>query len=174
MFYKVDIFFIDLDCGVYEMLCLIVVWYFFEIEECLVVCLLVYVLWYGEQIVFGCGLLDVDELVFWEKSLDGWVLYWIEVGQLDVECIIWCLCCCECFSLFVYGNLWVWQIKVLDSVCSLKNINVVVVFQEFLESLFCDLLCLINWIVMISEGILFVIDENGQYELQLEWLQGEC
>lgn len=26
---------------------------------------------------------------------------------------------------------------------------------------------------MISEGTLFVTDENGQHELQLEWLQGE-
>ncbi|MGG6872800.1 UNVERIFIED_CONTAM: hypothetical protein P3C96_28400, partial [Pseudomonas aeruginosa] len=31
----------------------------------------------------------------------------------------------------------------------------------------------INWTVMISEGTLFVTDENGQHELQLEWLQGE-
>lgn len=45
--------------------------------------------------------------------------------------------------------------------------------QEPLESLSRDLPRSINWTVMISEGTLFVTDENGQHELQLEWLQGE-
>lgn len=80
---------------------------------------------------------------------------------------------CERFSLLAYGNLRVWQTKVLDSVRSLKNINVAAVPQEPLESLSRDLPRSINWTVMISEGTLFVTDENGQHELQLEWLQGE-
>lgn len=111
----------------------------------------------------------------WEakKSLDGRVLHWIEVGQPDAERITWCSRRCERFSLLAYGNLRVWQTKVLDSVRSLKNINVAAVPQEPLESLSRDLPRSINWTVMISEGTLFVTDENGQHELQLEWLQGE-
>nr|WP_253884429.1 YaeQ family protein [Pseudomonas aeruginosa] len=54
-----------------------------------------------------------------------------------------------------------------------ENINVAAVPQEPLESLSRDLPRSINWTVMISEGTLFVTDENGQHELQLEWLQGE-
>lgn len=107
------------------------------------------------------------------KSLDGRVLHWIEVGQPDAERITWCSRRCERFSLLAYGNLRVWQTKVLDSVRSLKNINVAAVPQEPLESLSRDLPRSINWTVMISEGTLFVTDENGQHELQLEWLQGE-
>ncbi len=108
-----------------------------------------------------------------KKSLDGRVLHWIEVGQPDAERITWCSRRCERFSLLAYGNLRVWQTKVLDSVRSLKNINVAAVPQEPLESLSRDLPRSINWTVMISEGTLFVTDENGQHELQLEWLQGE-
>ena len=171
--YKADISLTDLDRGVYETLRLTVARHPSETEERLAVRLLAYVLWYGEQIAFGRGLSDVDEPALWEKSLDGRVLHWIEVGQPDAERITWCSRRCERFSLLAYGNLRVWQTKVLDSVRSLKNINVAAVPQEPLESLSRDLPRSINWTVMISEGTLFVTDDNGQHELQLEWLQGE-
>ncbi|MEX5330910.1 YaeQ family protein [Pseudomonas paraeruginosa] len=171
--YKADISLTDLDRGVYETLRLTVARHPSETEERLAVRLLAYVLWYGEQIAFGRGLSDVDEPALCEKSLDGRVLHWIEVGQPDAERITWCSRRCERFSLLAYGNLRVWQTKVLDSVRSLKNINVAAVPQEALENLSRDLPRSINWTVMISEGTIFVTDENGQHELQLEWLQGE-
>lgn len=150
--YKADISLTDLDRGVYETLRLTVARHPSETEERLAVRLLAYVLWYGEQIAFGRGLSDVDEPALWEKSLDGRVLHWIEVGQPDAERITWCSRRCERFSLLAYGNLRVWQTKVLDSVRSLKNINVAAVPQEPLESLSRDLPRSINWTVMISEG----------------------
>ncbi|MCY1557355.1 hypothetical protein D9M68_942010 [compost metagenome] len=61
----------------------------------------------------------------------------------------------------------------LDGVRHLKNLNVAAVPQEPLEELAKDLPRSINWTVMISEGTIFVTDENGQHELQLEWLMGE-
>ncbi|MDT4836592.1 YaeQ protein [compost metagenome] len=72
-----------------------------------------------------------------------------------------------------YGNLRVWQTKVLDGVRSLKNINVVAVQQEALEELARDLPRSVSWSVMISDGSLFITDERGQHEIPLEWLAGE-
>ena len=61
----------------------------------------------------------------------------------------------------------------LDSVRHLKNLNVVALPQEALEEISRDLPRSINWTVMISEGTIFVTDERGQHELQVEWLMGE-
>ena len=131
-----------------------------------------YALFYDEQVTFGRGLSDVDEPALWEKSLDGRVLHWIEVGQPDADRITWCSRRTEKFTLLAYGNLRVWQTKVLDGVRSLKNINVVGIDQEALAALALDIPRSLNWSVMISEGELFVTDERGQHEIPLQWLAG--
>ncbi|MBT8768260.1 YaeQ family protein [Pseudomonas boanensis] len=171
--YKVELNLTDLDRNVYENLRFTVAKHPSETEERLAVRLIAYVLWYHEQLAFGRGLSDVDEPALWEKSLDDRVLHWIEVGQPDAERITWCSRRTERFSLVTYGNLRVWQTKVLDSVRSLKNINVVAVQQEALEELAHDLPRSISWSVMISDGALYVTDERGQHEVPLEWLVGE-
>ncbi|OEC45240.1 hypothetical protein A7D27_05450 [Pseudomonas sp. 1D4] len=171
--YKVELNLTDLDRGVYETLRFTVARHPSETEERLAVRLIAYGLWYHEQLAFGRGLSDVDEPALWEKSLDDRVLHWIEVGQPDAERITWCSRRCERFSLLAYGSLRVWQTKVLDSVRNLKNINVVAVGQEALEELARDLPRSIGWILMISDGSLFITDERGQHDVPLEWLAGE-
>ncbi|MFC5699240.1 YaeQ family protein [Pseudomonas sp. GCM10022186] len=171
--YKVELNLTDLDRSVYENLRFTVAKHPSETEERLAVRLIAYALWYHEQLSFGRGLSDVDEPALWEKSLDDRVLHWIEVGQPDAERITWCSRRTERFSLVAYGNLRVWQTKVLDSVRGLKNINVVAVGQEALEELARDLPRSVSWSVMISDGTLFVTDERGQHEIPLEWLAGE-
>lgn len=171
--YKVELNLTDLDRGVYETLRFTVARHPSETEERLAVRLIAYGLWYHEQLAFGRGLSDVDEPALWEKSLDDRVLHWIEVGQPDAERITWCSRRCERFSLLAYGSLRVWQTKVLDSVRSLKNINVVAVGQEALEELARDLPRSISWTLMISDGSLFITDERGQHDVPLEWLVGE-
>lgn len=171
--YKVEINLTDLDRHVYQDLRFTVARHPSETEERMAARLIAYVLWYSEQLAFGRGLSDVDEPALWEKSLDDRVLHWIEVGQPDAERITWCSRRAERFSLVAYGNLRVWQTKVLDSVRSLKKINVVAVDQEALEAVARDLPRAISWSVMISEGGLFITDERGQHEVPLEWLIGE-
>ncbi|MDG9928909.1 MULTISPECIES: YaeQ family protein [unclassified Pseudomonas] len=171
--YKVELNLTDLDRNVYENLRFTVARHPSETEERLAVRLIAYALWYHEQLAFGRGLSDVDEPALWEKSLDDRVLHWIEVGQPDAERITWCSRRTEKFSLLAYGNLRVWQSKVLDGVRSLKNINVVGVDQEALENLARDLPRSLSWSVMISDGLLYVTDERGQHEIPLEWLAGE-
>ena len=171
--YKVELNLTDLDRNVYENLRFTVAKHPSETEERLAVRLIAYALWYHEQLAFGRGLSDVDEPALWEKSLDDRVLHWIEVGQPDAERITWCSRRTEKFSLLAYGNLRVWQSKVLDGVRGLKNINVVGVDQEALENLARDLPRSLSWSVMISDGLLYVTDERGQHEVPLEWLVGE-
>jgi uncharacterized protein YaeQ len=45
--------------------------------------------------------------------------------------------------------------------------------QEVLEVLAQDMPRVIKWDVMISEGTIFVTDDRGQHEVQLQWLTGE-
>lgn len=170
--YKVELNLTDLDRNVYQNLRFTVARHPSETEERLAVRLIAYVLWYGEQLAFGRGLSDVDEPALWEKSLDDRVLHWIEVGQPDAERITWCSRRAERFSLVAYGNLRVWQSKVLDSVRQLRNVNVVAVEPGALASLAENLPRSISWSAMISDGSLFITDDKGQHEVVLEWLMG--
>lgn len=170
--YKVELNLSDIDRGVYDTLRFTVARHPSETEVRLATRLIAYALWYDEQLAFGRGLSDVDEPALWEKSLDDRVLHWIEVGQPDAERITWCSRRAEKISLLAYGNLRVWQGKVLDSVRNLKNINVAALGQEALEALAGELPRSISWSVMISDGELFVSDERGQHEIPLEWLHG--
>jgi uncharacterized protein YaeQ len=171
--YKIDLNLTDMDRSVYESLRFTVARHPSETEERLAVRLIAYALFYNEQLAFGRGLSDVDEPALWEKSLDGRVLHWIEVGQPDAERMTWCSRRTEKFSLLAYGNLRVWQTKVLDGVRTLKNLNVVGIDQDALAALALDMPRALSWSVMISDGELFVTDERGQHEIPLEWLAGE-
>ena len=171
--YKVELNLTDLDRGVYENLRFTVARHPSETEERLAVRLIAYALWYHEQLAFGRGLSDVDEPALWEKSLDGRVLHWIEVGQPDAERLTWCSRRAERVSLLAYGSLRVWQGRVVDAVRGLKNLSIAAVGSEALAELARDLPRSIQWTVMISDGTLFVTDERGQHEIPLQWLAGE-
>lgn len=171
--YKVEINLTDIDSNRYETLRFTVARHPSETEQRLVTRLLAYVLFHDEQLAFGRGLSDVDEPALWEKSLDGRVLHWIEVGQPDADRLIWCSRRAERVSLVAYGSLRVWQSKVLDTLGQLSNLNVVAVDQAALDQLAVDLPRSISWSVMISDGELFVTDERGQHEVPLEWLTGQ-
>ena len=171
--YKIELNLTDIDRSVYENLRFTVARHPSETEERLCVRLIAYALWYSEQLAFGRGLSDVDEPALWEKSLDDRVLHWIEVGQPDAERITWCSRRAERFTLLAYGNLRVWQGRVLEPLRTLKNIHVLAVDQEALANLAQDLPRALSWSVMISDGELFVTDERGQHEIPLQWLVGQ-
>src|SRR5690606_5207696 len=122
---------------------------------------------------FGRGLSDIDEPALWEKSLDGRVLHWIEVGQPDAERLTWCSRRGERTSLVADGNSRVWENKVVGAVKGLKNLSIAAIESETLVDLVADLPRSIQWGVMISDGTLFITDERGQFEVALSWLMGE-
>ncbi|MHB0775907.1 YaeQ family protein [Halomonas sp. WWR20] len=171
--YKIELSLTDLDRGVYDNQRFTVARHPSETEERLVVRLLAHALWYGEQLAFGRGLSEVDEPALWEKSLDGRILHWIEVGQPDAERLTWCSRRAERVSLLTYGSLRVWESKVLSAVASLNNLHIAALPQEPLAELARELPRGLKWNLMISEGTLFVTDERGQHELQPQWLKGE-
>lgn len=75
--------------------------------------------------------------------------------------------------MLAYGSLRVWEGKVVPVAKNLKNVHIAAVPQEVLETLAKDMPRVIKWDVMISEGTIFVTDDRGQHEVQLEWLVGE-
>ncbi|MDN7131710.1 YaeQ family protein [Halomonas sp. MC140] len=171
--YKVDINLTDLDRSVYETLRFTVARHPSETEERMTTRLLAYVLWYSETLAFGRGLSDVDEPALWEKSLDGRLLHWIEVGLPDAERLTWCSRRAERVTLLAYGRVDLWESKVLPGVSSLKNVHVARLPQEALAVIAKDLPRAINWAIMISEESLFITDENGQHEITTQWLLRE-
>ncbi|MCF5140407.1 YaeQ family protein [Pseudomonas edaphica] len=171
--YKFELNLTDLDRSVYESVKQTIARHPSETEERMTVRLLAYALWYNEQLAFGRGLSDVDEPALWEKSLDDRVLHWIEVGQPDADRLTWCSRRTERTSLLAYGSLRVWEGKVVPVAKNLKNVHIAAVPQEVLETLAKDMPRVIKWDVMISEGTIFVTDDRGQHEVQLEWLVGE-
>lgn len=61
----------------------------------------------------------------------------------------------------------------LPAVASLKNVHVAGLPQEALATIAEGLPRSINWAVMISDGSLFITDENGQHEVTPQWLLRE-
>jgi uncharacterized protein YaeQ len=164
--YKFELNLTDLDRSIYESVKQTIARHPSETEERMAVRLLAYALWYNEQLSFGRGLSDVDEPALWEKSLDDRVLHWIDR-------LTWCSRRTERTSLLAYGSLRVWEGKVIPAIKNLKNVHIAAVPQDALDILSKDMPRVIKWDVMISDGTIFVTDDRGQHEVQLQWLSGE-
>ncbi|SDS81394.1 Uncharacterized conserved protein YaeQ, suppresses RfaH defect [Halopseudomonas xinjiangensis] len=171
--YKVNLDLSDVDRNVYENLRMTVARHPSETEPRMTARILAYALWYQERLAFGRGLSDVDEPALWHKSLDDRIEHWIEVGQPDADRLTWCSRRAEHVSLLVYGNARAWGNKVLPAVAGLSNLHIAALPQELHEALSAGLPRSIGWGVMITDGVLYVSDAEQQYELPLEWLQGE-
>ena len=172
--YKVDLNLTDMDRHVYQTLRFTVARHPSETEERLAVRLIAYALNYSGELAFGRGLSDVDEPALWEKSLDGRVLHWLEVGQPDADRMTWCSRRADQVSVLAYGSLRVWQEKVLSSVRTLKNLTVMALDSGALADVATDLTRQIEWSVMISDGNLFITNNRGQFEIPLYRLLPEA
>ena len=170
---KVQLNLTDTDHGVYENLRLTVARHPSETGQRLATRILAYALWYHERLAFGRGLSDVDEPALWLKTLDDRIEHWIDVGQPDAERLIAGSRRAERCSLLVYGQNRVWAGKILDAVKQQTNLHIAVLPQEPLDALASDLPRSFEWSVMISDGVLYVSDDQQQYEFALEWLMGE-
>lgn len=170
--YKVNLNLSDVDRDVYENVRMTVARHPSETEQRLAARVLAYGLWYHERLEFGRGLSDVDEAPIWQKSLDGRLEHWIEVGQPDSDRLTWCSRRAEKVSLLVYGSTRVWGPKVLSSVGTLKNLHIAVLPEQPLTALCKQVNRTIDWGLMIADDVLYVSNADEQYELPLEWLQG--
>ncbi|MDX1635656.1 MAG: YaeQ family protein [Marinobacter sp.] len=170
--YKVNLNLSDVDRDVYENLRMTVARHPSETEQRLAARVLAYGLWYHERLEFGRGLSDVDEAALWQKSLDGRIEHWIEVGQPDAERLVWCSRRAEQVSLLVYGSTRNWAPKVLDSVHTLSNLNIAVLPEQPLTALCRRINRTMDWGLMITDDVLYVSNGEEQHELPLEWLLG--
>ena len=171
--YKVHMNLTDTDRGVYEDVRMTVARHPSETGQRMIARVLAYAIWYQERLAFGRGLSEVDEPALWHKSLDDRIEHWIEVGQPDAERLTWCSRRTERTSLLAYGSLRVWETKVVPAVAGLSNLNIAAVPEGSLDAITESLPRNIKWTVMISEGTIFITDDNGQHEINLEWLKGE-
>jgi uncharacterized protein YaeQ len=170
--YKVNLNLSDLDRDVYDNPRMTVARHPSETEQRLATRVLAYGIWHHEHLTFGRGLSDVDEAALWQTSLDGRIEHWIEVGQPDADRLTWCSRRAEKVSLLVYGNTRVWAPKVLPKVATLNNLNIAVLPEEPLTELCARVNRTIDWGLMITDDVLYVSNADDQYELPLEWLQG--
>lgn len=170
---KIQLTLSDTDRGVYQDLRLTVARHPSETGQRLAARVLAYALWYHERLAFGRGLSDVDEPALWQKSLDGRIEHWIDVGLPDADRVVAGSRRGERSSVLVYGNNRVWAGKILPAVEQQRNLSIAVLPQEPLDALASELPRNFDWSVMISDGVLYVSDADTQHEFVLDWLVGE-
>lgn len=170
---KIQLTLSDTDRGVYQDLRLTVARHPSETGQRLAARVLAYALWYHERLAFGRGLSDVDEPALWQKSLDGRIEHWIDVGLPDADRVVAGSRRGERSSVLVYGNNRVWAGKILPAVEQQRNLSIAVLPQEPLDALASELPRNFDWSVMISDGVLYVSDADTQHEFALDWLLGE-
>ena len=83
--YKANVALSDMDRDYYDQLQLTMAQHPSETSERLLVRMLVFCLNAHPDLSFTRGLSSVDEPELWQRSLDGRIVNWIEVGQPDVQ-----------------------------------------------------------------------------------------
>ena len=83
--FKFDVSLADMDRDCYESLALTVAQHPSETTERMMVRVLARCLYHHEQLTFPRGLSENDEPDLWQKSLDGQIERWIEVGEPSLE-----------------------------------------------------------------------------------------
>jgi uncharacterized protein YaeQ len=83
--YRFEVDLSDVDRGVYEQFEVRAAQHPSESEEFFVTRLLAYVLEYSESLQFGRGISTTEDATIWQKSGDGRIELWIEVGAPAAE-----------------------------------------------------------------------------------------
>ena len=83
--FKFDLSLADMDRNCYESLALTVAQHPSETTERMMVRVLARCLYHHERLAFTKGLSENDEPDLWQKSLDGRIERWIEVGEPSLD-----------------------------------------------------------------------------------------
>ena len=83
--YKFELALADMDRDCYESLSLTVAQHPSETVERMLVRVLARCVWHHERLTFTRGLSENDEPDLWQKSLDGRIERWIEVGEPSLD-----------------------------------------------------------------------------------------
>jgi len=172
--YRASIQLSDLDRQVYEQLQTTVAKHPSETEARLLARLLAYALCYEEDLVFTKGVGSGDEPDLWNKTADGRVRLWIEVGLPDPERLAKSCRHVERAILFAFGGVALsrWQAQHLEKLASCTNLTVVGIDSAFLTKLEEKLQRAISWSLTVTEGALYLTVGDETVETTLQHLSG--
>lgn len=134
--YKANVQIADMDSQYYETHSITLAQHPSETEERLMVRLLAFMLYASDSLELGKGLSSEDEPALWQKSLNGDIELWIDVGQPDENDLRKASRRAEQVVCLTYGrnaNLW-WQ-KNRDKLERLKNLSVIILPSSQTEAL---------------------------------------
>lgn len=169
--YKFELALADMDRDCYESLSLTVAQHPSETVERMLVRVLARCLWHHERLAFTRGLSENDEPDLWQKSLDGRIERWIEVGEPSLDRLKKASRLAENVNVLSFNtrtDVWWRQLsdKLPNSTASVYRLD-----RGEVSALAALIGRTADLSVTISRPSLFVAAEGGQIDLSLETLR---
>lgn len=170
--YKASIQLADMDRQVYGDYSLTLALHPSETHERLLVRILAFCYRAAENLTFTRGLSSVDEPDLWCKHDDGRILEWIEVGQPSLERLKKASSQAERVRVFSYGKgMDIWWNNQSAAIAALPKVSVSAFAAEELRPACEAVQKNMNWVVSITEGIVYLAAPEANYSLQLQSLK---
>lgn len=171
--YRASLQLSDVDRGVYEVLQTTIARHPSETEERLVARVLAYALFYEPGLAFTKGVGAGDEPDLWLKEPDGRTALWVEVGLPESERILKASRHSAKVALVVCGRaLPHWEQQHLKKMSELRNVNILLFNQLFINSVSAKLDRSINWDITISDNNLYINSGDETFETALQLRSG--
>lgn len=169
--YKVELNLVDLDRNNYQQCKLTLAQHPSETLERMMARLMVYGLNQSQDLQFSRGLSATDEPDLWEVSPAGSVEHWIELGQATVDRMRKAVSRAPRVSLYAYGSETdIWWSKQRDGLMALPKLTVSRFHWEQIQQLVGLVQRNMNLTLTISDGQLFLADDEKQVTLDLAQL----
>lgn len=171
--YRVSLDLSHVDRDIYAKLTATVARHPSETAERLVLRLLAYGLCYEEGLVFTRGISAGDEPDLWSKEPDGRVDLWLEVGLPEPERLLKMARHARRVVLLAAGaQRWRWESSHLAKCSALPNLTVFGLDAGFVQQLAGRLERAVVWSLTISDGVLYLTDNDLSLETPVEVLAG--
>ena len=171
--FKFELALADMDRDCYDTLSLTVAQHPSETVERMVVRVLARCLWHHERLAFTRGLSENDEPDLWQKSLDGRIERWIEVGEPSLDRLKKAARLAEAVDVLSFNtrsDVWWRQLagKLPDGTASVYRLA----WSE-VSALAALIGRTADLSVTINRPSLFVAADTGQVDLNLETLRAD-
>ncbi|PLX94606.1 MAG: hypothetical protein C0621_05305 [Desulfuromonas sp.] len=172
--HRVAIELADLDRQQFEKLDATVARHPSETTERLVLRLLAYALCYHEELCFTKGVCAGDEPDLWSKEPDGRIGHWIEVGLPDPERLIKASRHAARVVLLASGGpLERWLEQHQNKLALCRNLTLLTLEAEFIAAIAGAVQRVIDWSLTVTEGVLYLSNNDTTQQGTLQILQGE-
>lgn len=170
--YKVQLNIADMDRDYYADHVLTLACHPSETDERLMVRVLTFALYAGEDLQFTRGLSSEDEPDIWQKDLTGAVVHWIELGMPDETRIRKACNRAQAVTVVTYGDRAppIWWEKIRNSLTRFDNLTVLNLPAEVTETLAAQVVRGMDMQVSIQDGTTWVSMGDTQIEIHpLRW-----